>query len=90
VDALLREDPAARLGASDLADLRAHPFFSAVDWAAGARAAPAPALAPVARQTEEEAALDWELSSLFRASAGPVYYEYLPTTASTGPAQRAS
>ncbi|GBF94960.1 3-phosphoinositide dependent kinase [Raphidocelis subcapitata] len=86
IDALVQEDPAARLGAADLSDLRAHPFFAAVDWAAGARAAPAPALAPVARQTEEEAALDWELSSIFRASSGPVYYEYLPA----GAPQRAS
>jgi 3-phosphoinositide dependent protein kinase-1 len=82
VDALLREEPSERLGAGGLSALRAHPFFEGVDWAAGARAAPAPRVAPVRVQSDEEAALDWELSSLLRAPAqGRVYYEYLPAGA---------
>jgi 3-phosphoinositide dependent protein kinase-1 len=98
VDRLLREAPAERIGASGLAELRAHPFFEGVDWARGARAAPAPALVPVRVQSDEEVALDWELSSLFRNGAdssgggGGVYYEYLPTAAApaaAGAPQRA-
>lgn len=92
VEKLLREEPSRRLGARDIAELRAHPFFAGVDWAApgGARASPAPALQPVRVQTGEEAALDWELSSLFRSPAhGPVYYEYLPAGAAAGAPQHA-
>ena len=87
VDRLLREQPAQRLGARDLDDLRAHPFFEGIDWQhpGGARAAaPAPALvarAQSAAQAEEDAALDWELVSLFKGpgAAARVRYEYLPT-----------
>jgi 3-phosphoinositide dependent protein kinase-1 len=87
VDALLREEPSERLGAGDLAALRAHPFFAGVNWAAGARAGPAPRVVPIRGQSDEEAALDWELSSLFRGpEQGPVYYEYLPTAAAGAPA----
>lgn len=79
VEKLLRAEPSERLGAAGLAPLRAHPFFSGVDWAAGARTGGAPALSPVRVQSDEDAALDWELTSLFRSQgAGPVYYEYLP------------
>lgn len=90
VDKLLREVPAERIGAGDIGEIKRHPFFAGVDWAAGARAAPAPRVAPVRVQSQEEVALDWELSSLFRSQAhGPVYYEYLPAAGAAGTPQRA-
>ena len=86
MERLLQEDPGARLGAARVADLRAHPFFEGVDWAApgGARGGAAPAAAPPRVQSGDEVALDWELSSLFRPAGGGgggggVYYEYLPS-----------
>lgn len=80
VDKLLALDPAERLGAADLAELRAHPFFGGVDWSA-VRAAPAPPFAPRPPPNPDDVALDWELTSLFAASQPKVRYEYLPTGA---------
>jgi 3-phosphoinositide dependent protein kinase-1 len=45
VGALLRVDPGERLGARDLGELRAHPFFEGVDWGR-LREGPAPEPAP--------------------------------------------
>ncbi|KAI8476065.1 MAG: 3-phosphoinoside dependent protein kinase [Monoraphidium minutum] len=88
VDRLLQLEPSERIGAADIDEIRRHPFFAGVDWAAGARTGGSLALSPARVQSEEEAALDWELSSLMGAARGPVFYEYLPA-AGAGAAQKA-
>ncbi len=72
VAALLAPDPAARPGAADLAELRAHPFFEGVDWA-GLRAGPAPTPAPRGASSNDgsgASSFDWELASLAAALPG--------------------
>ncbi len=72
VAALLAPDPAARPGAADLAELRAHPFFEGVDWA-GLRAGPAPTPAPRSASSDDgsgASSFDWELASLAAALPG--------------------
>lgn len=66
VDRLLRLEPAERIGAVDLEDLKRHAFFEEVDWA-GIRAGPAPTPVPVEEADEGGGAgggFDWELSSM--------------------------
>eukprot|EP00198_Chlamydomonas_reinhardtii_P012041 XP_001701378.1 3-phosphoinoside dependent protein kinase [Chlamydomonas reinhardtii] len=77
-DRLLTMEPAARIGewrsAEDMAELRAHPFFAGVDWAA-LRAGPAPPYLPPrvpgapGSDGGYEEGLDWELTSLVRDAA---------------------
>lgn len=68
----------AYAGAADLSELKAHPFFSSIDWA-GLRAGPAPAFVVKPRRPAEEEALDWELTSLVQAAAGAAYHLGEPT-----------
>jgi 3-phosphoinositide dependent protein kinase-1 len=69
---LLHVDPAQRIGAEDLEELKAHPFFDGIDWAA-LRCQPAPdfiaepSLDPAL--SSANSSFDWELQSL--ASALP-------------------
>jgi hypothetical protein len=60
------------LGAEDLSDLKAHPFFAGIDWDT-LRSGPAPPfLPPTPPGSGDEEGLDWELSSLVRdAAEGP-------------------
>ncbi|PNH12055.1 Polyubiquitin-A [Tetrabaena socialis] len=70
-DRLLASEPSARIGAEDLAELRAHPFFAGVDWET-LRSQPTPEFLPPRAPGEgdgEAAALDWELTSLVRDAA---------------------
>ena len=46
IDALLDPDPSTRLGARGAPEVKAHPFFAAVDWAAAAAAGAPPAFVP--------------------------------------------
>ncbi|KAG2487647.1 hypothetical protein HYH03_013785 [Edaphochlamys debaryana] len=67
---LLASNPAARIGATDLAELMAHPFFAGIDWD-HVRSGPAPEyLAPTPPGSGGDAeGLDWELTSLARDAA---------------------
>lgn len=67
---LLQVKPANRIGAADLAELKAHPFFEKIDWQK-LRSQPAPEFVPDLEPSMGSASssFDWELQSL--ASALP-------------------
>ncbi|KAL4855894.1 3-phosphoinositide-dependent protein kinase 1 [Chlorella vulgaris] len=67
---LLQVEPANRIGAADLAELKAHPFFEKIDWQK-LRSQPAPEFVPDLEPSMGSASssFDWELQSL--ASALP-------------------
>ncbi|KAG2439042.1 hypothetical protein HYH02_006570 [Chlamydomonas schloesseri] len=73
-DRLLAMEPLARIGAEDIAELKAHPFFAGVDWAR-LRSGPAPPYLPPRPpgggpgSDGYEEGLDWELTSLVRDAA---------------------
>jgi hypothetical protein len=78
VEALLAQAPEARLGAHDLSELRAHPFFEGVDWQR-VRDAPAPPTVDARAPDTAAMGLDWELTSMALDSTnGMPSYEYLP------------
>jgi hypothetical protein len=56
--------------------LKAHPFFQGIDWPRVRQMQP-PAYVPPRQPDATAMALDWELTSLVNASAGPVKVEYL-------------
>ncbi|PSC73799.1 3-phosphoinositide-dependent kinase 1 [Micractinium conductrix] len=68
---LLVLEPSERIGSADLSELRAHPFFEGVDWAAPRSAEPPEFLLdPMdAALSSADSSFDWELQSL--ASALP-------------------
>jgi len=63
VGRLLKLDPSERLGASDLGDLKEHPFFEEVAWD-DLFNTEAPEFIPPAQPTQEELDSDWELQSM--------------------------
>eukprot|EP00850_Spirogloea_muscicola_P008961 SM000049S16732 [mRNA] locus=s49:378172:380156:- [translate_table: standard] len=71
VDRLLTEEPSGRLGAGGYAELKAHPFFTGVDWADPRKQA-APELAQSSTSSSDDADEDedddddWELAQLGR------------------------
>lgn len=65
---LLAAEPSARIGANDMSELKAHPFFEGIDWST-LRSGSAPEFLPPPPPNEAAEALDWELSSLVAAAA---------------------
>ncbi|GIL60087.1 hypothetical protein Vafri_14743 [Volvox africanus] len=68
---LLAMEPSARIGAEDVSDLKAHPFFAAINWDT-LRTGPAPGFlppTPPGGAADGEMGWDWELSSLVRDAA---------------------
>eukprot|EP00803_Ostreobium_quekettii_P011462 evm.model.scf_1044.2 EVM.evm.TU.scf_1044.2 scf_1044:27425-30971(+) len=76
VEGLLAADQGARLGADDIAEVKAHPFFEGIQWCS-LREAKAPEYRPRPRADPEEEGLDWDLKSMVEAV--PVTYEYVPS-----------
>lgn len=72
VSKLLQLDPSARIGSSDLGELKRHPFFLGIEWE-GQRSSEAPT--PVRAETAEDGdqeieEFDWELQSLRAHKSG--------------------
>lgn len=73
ISQLLKVDPAERLGAQDLGELQAHPFFEGVDWQTVRETRAPPFSVPQELDTDSSVGLDWEMSSL--AASLPVAYQ---------------
>ena len=68
VDKLLVRDPMARIGASDIKDLKMHPFFNGIDWdRLREQSAPVPAVIETDSIGSAASSFDWELASLAAA-----------------------
>ncbi|DBA89930.1 TPA: hypothetical protein ACH3X2_004419 [Trebouxia sp. C0005] len=69
---LLLPDATKRLGAENLQDVMKHPFFEKIDWE-NIRKQTAPKFVPVKKNTAEEDAVDWELTSLTNQHFGHAF-----------------
>lgn len=69
---LLLPDANKRLGAENLQDVMKHPFFDKIDWE-NTRKQTAPKFVPVKKNTAEEDAVDWELTSLTNQHFGHAF-----------------
>ena len=72
VAACLEPDPGARLGAGGASELKAHAWFSGVEWDL-LRENDAPFTPPPPPDPDD---VDWGLASLAAAAAGPLLYEH--------------
>ncbi|KAA0152224.1 hypothetical protein FNF29_04088 [Cafeteria roenbergensis] len=84
---LLNKDPRSRLGCltSDASDIKSHPFFAGVDWAALARREIPPPWTPGVRGSDDTSFFSPEFTRLDIASVGVA-----PGTSAAAPGQLAS